>query len=106
MEVRSVFPFGIFEFSRVIPVGVPVLVYPRPEGKLAPPRPEGETPGGPAGDGEDYHGVRLHRPGESLRRVDWKAVATEIPAEVIDLHTIVTPGARPFRIDWTEEEPS
>ncbi len=38
-------------------------------------------------------------------RLDWKAIATEvqIPQAVIDLHVTVTPGARPFRVDWSEE---
>lgn len=58
-----------------------VLVYPRPAGSA--PVPEGHGSGeepaaATAGEGrDDYLGPRPYRPGDPLRRLDWKALARE-----------------------------
>ena len=46
------------------------------------------------------------RPTKERRSVDWKAVAADLapPAEVIDRHTTVSEGTRPFRVAWEGEE--
>lgn len=35
-------------------------------------------------------------------RVDWKAIGATLPPELIEAHTVTTPGARPFRVQFLE----
>ena len=88
--VRSYYPLGFFTATRMIEVAQSRLVLPRPEGTLPlPPARDGvaaqsnhHRPAKNQGDGEDFAGVREWQPGDSLRHVDWKAVARERPMMV------------------------
>ena len=88
--VRSYYPLGFFTTTRVLEIGQSRLVLPKPEGTLPlPASKEGGTthsnqhrPSRNQGDGEDFAGVREWVPGDSLRHVDWKAVARERPMMV------------------------
>ena len=72
------FPLGLFRAWSVSDIGLRCLVYPRPAG--AQPLPEGgaddSASAGPLGAGEDeFAGLRDYQPGDSARRIHWKAVA-------------------------------
>ena len=89
---RSRYPLGFFTVERVIEVSREHLVHPRAAGVLPlPPAVQtvreraGDTgPGehGQAGAGDDFAGVREWQAGDSLRQVDWKAVARGRPMMV------------------------
>jgi uncharacterized protein (DUF58 family) len=83
--VRTYYPFGLFWASVRIPVGVEYYVYPRPVGSSGWPALHpgggGESPNHQKA-GDDFSGVRAYIPGESLRHVDWKAVARGRPLSV------------------------
>jgi uncharacterized protein (DUF58 family) len=83
--IRSAFPFGLFWSSILVPVGEDYYVYPKPVGVTGWPAlregPEGNAPS-TSGAGDDFAGVRAYVPGESLRHVDWKAVARGRPLSV------------------------
>lgn len=81
------FPFGLFRAWARIDTGQRCLVYPHPDGDQAlpssEPQPSGEI--GTRGLGEDeFTGLREYRPGDSARRVHWKAVAREqgVPVKI------------------------
>lgn len=81
VTVSTRFPLGLFRaWSRLDCVHAePVYPAPAPQGS-APPRAAGESPGesGVAGAGQDdFRGLRPYHPGDSLRRIDWKALARE-----------------------------
>ena len=74
------FPFGLFRAWSRIEIGLRCLVYPRPDGDQAPleHEPEYLSEQGTRGKGEDeFSGLRDYQPGDSARRVHWKAVARD-----------------------------
>lgn len=78
LTVHSEFPLGLFRAWAYAELDMRCLVYPRPA-PAAQPLPAGgpdRQPGrhGVPGD-DDFAGLREHVPGDSLRRVDWKASA-------------------------------
>jgi uncharacterized protein (DUF58 family) len=74
-RIASSFPLGLFySWSRRIEFAAPCLVYPRP----APPTalPDGvATAAGARHSGDDFIGQREYLRGDSLRHINWKAVA-------------------------------
>ena len=78
LRVESRFPLGLFVAWSWLDLGVRGLVYPRPLEAAPPPR-SGEDSGGEegqrqAGQGaDDFQGLRPYQPGDSRRRLDWKA---------------------------------
>ncbi len=84
--LRSAHPLGLFQARRELQVLLQQPRPPAPVGSLPLPAPE---PGGGAAttagaaaagaEGEDFAGVREWRPGDSLRRVDWRALARGRP---------------------------
>ncbi len=89
--VRSYFPLGFFTATRVMTVQQAQRVHPRSAGDMPLPAPSTEkgslahtheamaASGQVVGEGDDFAGLREWQPGESLRQVDWKAVARGRP---------------------------
>lgn len=78
VTVATRFPFGLFRAWSRIDAGLRCLAYPKPAGEQPMPVYEPEESGehGSRGKGEDeFSGLRDYRPGDSARRVHWKAVA-------------------------------
>lgn len=77
--VSSTFPLGFFTARRVVRVAQEHHVYPRPIGALPLPtdllRAQEAQVGMTASEGDDFAGVSEWHRGQSMRHVDWKAVA-------------------------------
>lgn len=86
IEIASLYPLGFFLTGGRFSVEKWYLVYPRPEGLRPWPDQEAyDEAGGEGGamkGGDDFTGVHPHRPGESMRHVDWKAAARGRPLNV------------------------
>jgi uncharacterized protein (DUF58 family) len=83
--VRTSYPFGLINASFRLRVDASHFIYPEAKGDAVFPalRPGGEN--GLAFSleaGDDFSGVRPYAPGDSLRHVDWKAVARGRPLAV------------------------
>ena len=106
-RIRVADPLGLAALERPVEGGEDLIVWLDPSAASA------EAGSGPGGDGRrqaarvrtvgfDLHGIREHRPGESLRRVDWKTSARtgalmvrELEdASRVDVLVIVDPGSR------------
>ena len=73
------YPTGLFHAWGWLRYEIPVLIFPRPvfDGELTESlidQPSGKNIVDTA-DGDDFAGLREHRPGESLRHISWKAYA-------------------------------
>ena len=84
VEIRlsSSFPLGFSTARRWVVLRQPHVIYPKPVGDLPLPitfDPSRETPEGARSEGDDYAGVRMWIPGESMRHIDWKAVSRGLP---------------------------
>ncbi len=87
--VRSSYPMGLFSAERLVEVATHRRIHPKPEGDLPLPAPDrhvsGEVlshlpaAGRPGREGDDFAGLREWHPGDSLRHVDWRAVARGRP---------------------------
>ncbi len=78
LRIESRFPIGLFHAWSWIEPEVSCLVYPQPEptATLPPPRHEEQHGAALAGEGnDDFAGLRAYQPGDSLRHIDWKALA-------------------------------
>lgn len=79
-EIATRHPFGLFRAWAYLHMNVSCIVYPRPAPRGAPP-PLKETDTGGAQDAtrgdEDFAGLRSFHPGDSPRRIAWKAYARE-----------------------------
>jgi uncharacterized protein (DUF58 family) len=80
MEVRatSLYPLGFFSAQRKFTLAQRYFIYPKPGGNLPLPiarNPTREAKVGARVEGDDFVGVRDWQTGESMRHVDWKAVA-------------------------------
>lgn len=92
LRVRSSYPLGLFSAEREIVLANTRRIHPRPEGTLPLPEPDRslgaesvaaiQTGGRPGREGDDFAGVREWQPGDSLRHVDWRAVARGRPLMV------------------------
>lgn len=92
LRVRSSYPLGLFSAEREIVLTNTRRIHPRPEGTLPLPEPDRslgaesvaaiQTGGRPGREGDDFAGVREWQPGDSLRHVDWRAVARGRPLMV------------------------
>jgi uncharacterized protein (DUF58 family) len=77
-RIFTTYPLGLFHAWANVDLAVSCLVYPRPEsGNVALPPAQAAGAEGPAsGAGEDdFAGLRTYHPGDSPRRIAWKAVA-------------------------------
>jgi uncharacterized protein (DUF58 family) len=79
LEVATRAPFGLFEKSRPLDAPAELSVFPR---RVEPPplqsrqlAREGERPEDRAGQGQEVHSLRDHRPGEDARSIHWKSSA-------------------------------
>lgn len=76
-EVATRYPFGLFRAWAVLHPEVDCLIYPKPAAD-APPLPEGGEGSGArqtrSGD-DDFAALRSYRPGDTVGRVAWKALA-------------------------------
>lgn len=90
--IRSRYPLGFFTTEKLVQIDKPHLIHPKPNGDrplptskpVAPHAQSQQTlaPAGRIGVGDDFNGVRAWAPGDSLRHVDWKAVARGRPMMV------------------------
>lgn len=83
LKITTVYPVGLFRAWMWLSADTSYLVYPRPQGDRPVPEAKLESPEGPRQQshrgGEDFHGHREYRPGDSARRIDWKALARGRP---------------------------
>lgn len=111
--VRSHFPLGLFTCERWLEIPAAQVVHPRPSGNLPLPVPEARShaakrpaaaghrgaTGRDAGD--DFAGVRSWQAGDSLRHVDWKALARGRPLMVKQWAAVV---GDVVWLDWNRVE--
>ena len=105
--VRSRYPLGFFTAERTFEISSPQLIHPKPAGSLVLPSVTDDSgrsasshtakQHGQTGAGDDFAGVREWQPGDSLRQVDWKAVARDRPM-MVKLWTGETKGV--VWLDW------
>jgi uncharacterized protein (DUF58 family) len=80
-RISTTYPLGLFYAWANVELALSCLVYPRPEGghvPLPPARAEaGEGTAGGAGE-DDFSGLRTYHPGDSPRRIAWKASARSL----------------------------
>lgn len=97
LETR--FPLGLFKaWSWVFPQ-TRCLVYPSPANH-APPLPKtghGESGRSLKGDGDQVHGLRKYRPGDSIHRVAWRASARHDKLYSLEMET---PREEACELDW------
>jgi uncharacterized protein (DUF58 family) len=80
--LTSVYPLGFVRARRCLSATQRYLVYPKPAGNPCLPVERSNQNSGharPTNEGDDFAGVRTYMPGESQRRIDWKAVARGQP---------------------------
>ena len=87
--LRSSYPLGLFSAERVIRIESARHIHPKPEGSQPLPAPvplgagehSSHTPAGgrPGREGDDFAGLREWQIGDSLKHVDWRAVARGRP---------------------------
>lgn len=79
-EITTRHPFGLFRAWAYLHMNIHCVVYPQPSPRGVPPPPLDTDTGGaqeaPRGD-EDFAGLRPFHPGDSPRRIAWKAYARE-----------------------------
>jgi transglutaminase-like putative cysteine protease/uncharacterized protein (DUF58 family) len=87
IELRSLYPLGIFAARARISISAPHVIHPAPAGSQQ--LPEGE-PGWlydkrrGRGDGDEFAGLREYRSGESPRRIHWRSAERSDKLLVID----------------------
>jgi uncharacterized protein (DUF58 family) len=122
-RVSTRFPFGLFSKSLILEAGERLLVYPKVERLAAParsgltdPHESDATGRGPLG--AEVSGLREFAPGDSLRRIHWRATArrgalvvreleSDTSAEVeVRLRTGAAPEAEIFErdVEWAASE--
>lgn len=101
LRVATCYPLGLFEAWSWLNFDIKGLAYPRPA-----PRASGLATGDPARTGldasgdDDYAGMRQWRPGDSPRRIAWKALARTGQKLV---HEYRGGAGAPVWIDWDSE---
>jgi uncharacterized protein (DUF58 family) len=80
IRIHSVYPLGLFRAWSYMQCTSSCLVYPKPEGSSElPPYSQNPTRDhyGEQSGTDDFTGVRQYRPGDSIKNIDWKALARE-----------------------------
>lgn len=99
LTVSTRYPLGLVRAWCYVETDAAALVYPRPaEGVAA----RQDSGGHSGGDGvrpgsEDFLGLRDYRPGDPLRRVDWRALAAE---RGLLTKQFGAGGGEPLWLDW------
>jgi uncharacterized protein (DUF58 family) len=79
-RIATRFPFGLFEKSKEISAGGELVIYPAVDPVQLPPPPGGRSPGAEQfvgrGNGEEFLGLKLMRPGEDPRAIHWPKSAS------------------------------
>ena len=98
----SSFPFGLLRVWTWFKFASPVLIYPRP---IEPPV-NGDRTGDDEDDGEssirgveDLYGLKTYQPGDSISRIDWKALARE---RGLFTKEFVSYQSQDFVFDWND----
>jgi uncharacterized protein (DUF58 family) len=88
IRLSSTYPLGLFYAWQIWPASGEAVIYPAPNGSqtLPPSDFSGEAQeGGSSPDAtDDFHGHRSYQPGESQRRIDWKAHSRGRPLLIKD----------------------
>jgi uncharacterized protein (DUF58 family) len=77
-EITTRHPFGLFRAWAALHMDIRCVVYPRPSERGLPPPPMETDTGGAQDSGrgdEEFAGLRTFHPGDSPRRIAWKAYA-------------------------------
>lgn len=81
LQIDTQYPLGLFRAWAWVRTNAQVLVYPKPTEDAPPPRSaaslDQEATGERGQGADDFVGPRPYRPGDSPRRLDWKAAARE-----------------------------
>jgi transglutaminase-like putative cysteine protease/uncharacterized protein (DUF58 family) len=87
--LRSSYPMGFFTAERLVTIVIDRRIHPKAAGSLPLPHPDRQMSGDqigqlssggrPGREGDDFAGTREWQPGDSLRHVDWRAVARGRP---------------------------
>lgn len=100
LRIYSVYPLGIFRAWSYMNCTSNCVVYPKPEGSTELPL-FSEDPMrdhfGEQSGADDYIGVRQYRSGDSIRNIDWKAVAKE---QGVLVKKFAGSGARQLVLHW------
>lgn len=77
LRLETRYPLGLFRAWSWLFPQARCLVYPRPEKDVPPLPTSGKGDGGEArkGDGDQVHGLRNYRPGDSLKHIAWRTSA-------------------------------
>jgi uncharacterized protein (DUF58 family) len=97
LETR--FPLGLFKAWSWIFPRTHCLVYPAPA-KKAPPLPktgQGQSGRATKGDGDEVHGLRKYKPGDSMQRVAWRASARHDELYSLEMEA---PREDACELDW------
>jgi uncharacterized protein (DUF58 family) len=99
-KLATTFPLGLFRAWTHLDLDMRCLVYPHPvaERQPLPAAPADTGNGRSGGEGqEDFTGLRAWHPGESLRRVAWKAVARE---QGVLVKQFANTAQQEVQLDW------
>ena len=79
-RIATRFPFGLFEKSREVPAEGDLIIYPGVDPVTLPAAPTGRCPGVEStfgrGNGEEFIGLKIMRPGEDPRDIHWRKSAS------------------------------
>ncbi|WP_045221671.1 DUF58 domain-containing protein [Desulfonatronum thioautotrophicum] len=102
--VTTIFPLGLFRAWSWVELPLRCLVYPTPA-PAALPVPVTAASGSAVSpaqrkDGDEFDGLRTYQPGDSLRRIAWKAVARR--TELISKDYAGAAESREILLDWDD----
>lgn len=100
VRIGSRFPLGLFYTWSDFSCTCTVVVYPKPAGNLPLPASiddQGDDLIGQLSGSDDFVGFRGYRPGDSMRSIDWKAVAR---GQELLVKRFSGSGTRQIDLDW------
>jgi len=106
LVLESRFPLGLFRAWAYIDSAPNCVVYPRPAGALPLPESsefESESQSGRRPGTDDFTGFRAYRAGDSMRSIDWKALARE---RGLLAKRFSGAGARRLLLSWDATPPA